>query len=782
MTRVRLPWLTALAAAVLLLALAPAPAAAQGPGGLYGDTLVVATTSVLDPDPMNTNPANRVLHSLAYDSLAVPSATTLVPGPWLASSWDVNLTAGSVTFHIRPNARFADGSALTADAVVASYQRYATAGIVTGFSVSAPDSTTAVFLFTRGGGDFLGKWVSLPIAYTGPTGPAKASGLFALGTSVPGVSLTITANANHWRGRPYLDAIRYEFHPGPTGMDNAACDLIENRVDYLGVPLTPDDLSAVRPCGNTQIQNITNPTRFIASDPGFTFLHLGMNTQYVPLNDTAFRVAVTSALDRDNVKLVEGLGSTEIADSVVTPANGFWFNASVPKYRVVKGVEGGQVVTILDNVNDMLDRAGYFDRDGNGWREAPDGTPFALRFLHLSPTADPRFAKIDGIKTNLNAVGIELVDVQISRADILANVTADNFDLFLGTAEAGPDPGFLFDTFHSSRLSARNVNNVVNATLDATLEAVRDGLDRDARQKAARDVQGWLGVNAPVAPLVHYDTAFAYRRGRFDGWVSAPGGIDNFWTFAGLHVIQKGPLSVSVAFTNAVASGGTTQVIVTIVDRDALPVEDADVVLTGGSFSPSIGLTDATGRFLSTFTAPVVPQTVDVTVRADVSKPGYDAGTGAAPITVRVIPQRLTVFVERSRAVLETGQISGVTVTVIDANANPVAGATVTLRLDPAAVGGTLSETTGTTPLNGTFFATLTATVGADTTFRVTAIASAAGFTSSSASTSVLAKMRGGAPPPAGAVPGLDTVLMVLVVAAAAVAFARWQTRRRKQP
>jgi hypothetical protein len=31
-------------------------------------------------------------------------------------------------------------------------------------------------------------------------------------------------------------------------------------------------------------------------------------------------------------------------------------------------------------------------------------------------------------------------------------------------------------------------------------------------------------------------------------------------------------------------------------------------------------------------------------------------------------------------------------------------------------------------------------------------------------------------------VPGLDTVLMVLVVAAAAVAFARWQTRRRKQP
>src|SRR5437773_2112435 len=270
MTRVRLTLLTALAAAVVLLSLAPPPAAAQSPGGLYGDTLVVATTSVLDSNPLNTSPANRILHSLVYDSLAVPSTTTLVPEPWLASSWDVNLTARSVTFHIRPNARFADGSALTADAVVASYQRYATAGIVTGFSVSAPNAATAVFTFTQGGGDFLGEWVTLPIAYTGPTGPAKASGLFAIGASVPGVSLTITANANHWRGRPYLDAIRYQFHSGPTAMNDAVCDMVEKRVDFLGVQLTFDDLTAPRPCGALQdLVNGSLPHIFTVIDPGF---------------------------------------------------------------------------------------------------------------------------------------------------------------------------------------------------------------------------------------------------------------------------------------------------------------------------------------------------------------------------------------------------------------------------------------------------------------------------------------------------------------------------------
>src|SRR5207245_3910468 len=77
--RVSVPVLTALAMAFILLAMAPVPARAQGPGGLYGDTLVVATTAVLDSDPLNVSPENGVLHSLVYDSLAVPSASTLVP-------------------------------------------------------------------------------------------------------------------------------------------------------------------------------------------------------------------------------------------------------------------------------------------------------------------------------------------------------------------------------------------------------------------------------------------------------------------------------------------------------------------------------------------------------------------------------------------------------------------------------------------------------------------------------------------------------------------------------
>ena len=777
---VRFPLYAAIAAAVLLLGLAPAPARAQGPGGLYGGTLVVATTAVLDPDPLNLAPGNAVLHSLLYDSLAIPSSATLVPAPWLALDWAVNLSARSVTFHVRPNAKFADGTALAAAAVSASYQRYLNAGLLTGFTVAVVDPTTVAFTFSSGGGDFLGKWVALPIAFATVTGTAKASGLFALGGSVPGVSLTITANPNHWRGRPYLDAIRFEFHAGAGGLDAATCDLIGKRADFVAAPLTPNDLTAQRPCGRLQDPSNTSLNFiFAASDPGFTFLHLGMNTQHVPLNDPAFRVALTSALDRELVKQIEP--STDIADSVVTPANAFWFNASVPQYRVQKGVDQGRVVTILDNVNDLLDRAGYFDRDGDGWRDTPAGAPFTLAFLHLNATTDPRIAKVQGIVTNLNAVGIHLNEVEDSPSGIMARVVADTFDLYLGSYTVEADPSFLFDLFHSSRVTSRNYNNLANATLDAMLVDLRDDIDITARRAHARDVQGWLGVHAAVAPLVHYDTIFVYSTERFEGWVREPDGIDNFWSFANLRIIQEGPLSILVVpFTTSLQSGRTTSVVVTVTDRAALPVKDADIALSGGTFDTPTGLTDANGRFVATFTAPSVSLTQDVTVTAVATKPGYDAATGTSAITIRVVPQRLTVTVERVKAILDPGQSTAVIVTVLDATLNPVAGAGVTLGLDPSGVGGALAATSGTTAANGTFRTVLTASVGTDTTLRITATVTATGYEPASASTSVLAKLRGGAPTPTGTIPGLDTFLMVLVVAGAAFVFARWQTRRRK--
>jgi len=769
-----------LALAILLLLLLPAPAAAQGSGGLYGETLVVSVPTVLDPDPLNMDPANAVLHALVYDALARPSPTTLVPEPWLATGWDVNLTAGTVTFHVRSDAKWADGAALTAAHVAASYQRYVDAGILSGFAVTAPDDTTAVFAFTRGGGDFLGKWVTLPIAFTGATGPAKESGLFALGTSVPGVSLEITANPNHWRGRPYPDVIRYVFHTGPSALDEAACDLIEKRADFLGARLTSNDLTADRPCGRLQeAGNASLKHIFVAADPGFEFLQFGMNTQHAPLDDPAFRVAVSSALDRELTKQIEP--STQIADAVVTPANAFWFNTSVPKYRVEKGVESGRVVSILDNVNDMLDRAGYLDRNGDGWRETPAGTPFTLTFLHLNATVDPRIAKVQGIVTNLNAVGIHLVEEEPSAAEILNRVRADTFDFYFGTMEAEADPSFLFDMFHSTRLSARNYNNVVDASLDAKLEAVRDDLDLGARQQAARDVQGWLGTTAAAAPLVHYNAIYAYNKERFEGWVDQPGGIDNFWSFAGLHVIQKGPLTVTVSpFTSSLPSGGSTSVIVTVRDSQDNAVEDADVVLSGGAFSPATGITDPNGRFVAQFTAPAVTQTLDVTVRADATKPGYDSKSATAGITVHAVVRRLTVTVDRGAVTtLGAGKTATINVYVLDTSGAPVAGASVTVLLSPSGVGGQLSPATGTTAANGTFTTALTASVGAQANFRITAVATAAGYEDATGSTSVIAKERGGTP--VGSVPGPDTVLMVVLVAGAAWLFARYQVRRRKQ-
>ena len=49
---------------------------------------------------------------------------------------------------------------------------------------------------------------------------------------------------------------------------------------------------------------------------------------------------------------------------------------------------------------------GYVDRDGDGWRDLPDGKPLVLEYATLS---DPLSRQFDELwKKNLDAVGIRL--------------------------------------------------------------------------------------------------------------------------------------------------------------------------------------------------------------------------------------------------------------------------------------------------------------------------------------------------------------------------------------
>jgi ABC-type oligopeptide transport system substrate-binding subunit len=81
-----------------------------------------AEPETLDPQPMTGQPESRIAAAL-FDGLVEYDEKTVTPKPSLATSWDINSDGTVWTFHLRNNAKWTDGTPLTAHDFVYSWRR-----------------------------------------------------------------------------------------------------------------------------------------------------------------------------------------------------------------------------------------------------------------------------------------------------------------------------------------------------------------------------------------------------------------------------------------------------------------------------------------------------------------------------------------------------------------------------------------------------------------------------------------------------------------------------------
>jgi len=774
---------------LLMLAIAlpmlPGRVAAIEPGGLYGGTVTVAVLDDLNTDPATAGAADLEYLSLAYDSLAKRSATDNTPVPWLALNWSVSGT--TVTFYLRTGATWADGTALTAADIAHAYN---TIYNLPGVTATAGTGTVAI-AFTANGGTFWADGVYLPIAWkNGNSTRQPGSGPYKVSEDVPGDHVTLVANPGHWNGRPYLDAVTVRAYTSPTF---AACALVNGDATVLGFPLSPNDLTnqlpnaTVLPGACNHTTSLLNETSLsITRNPGLSQLYLGMNAASGALADPDLRRGIASILDKDLHHAIDFSAYNEIADSLVVPGNFYWFNPNVPRYRMDKTVVGTTTLANFDRVNRELDLAGFLDRDSDGWREDKSGTPFQFSYLVPSVAIDPnKFTIAQNLETNLGRIGIRITTEQLDFATINARVAANNFGLYVGVATVSRDPAFYFDLFHSSRVpTGTNLVNLNAPALDALLVAMRDEVDPAQRQTRAWDVQQWVGDNVPWAPILHYRHIDVTDKTQYTGWVNSVGGVNNFWSYTNLHVIEKGALSVTISTSGLKLPGGKpADFIISVVDGTGTSVAGASVELTAtdGTFDVMLGTTGSNGQFATVYNAPSPSATMDVTVTAMASLPGYTLGTTDLGLTVTPPDRSLRVTLQRpTDPRIASGGSATVNVSVLDDDLSlPIAGASVRLTVSPSNFGATITPTTGVTDSAGRFSFTFTGDVSVETQFRITAEVSASGFPAVVKSTYLLvaAHVSGFQEPPT--TPGPEAVLLMVVTGALALAFAR---RRRRRP
>lgn len=187
------------------------------------------------------------------------------------------------------------------------------------------------------------------------------------------------------------------------------------------------------------------------------------------------------------------------------------------------------------------------------------------------------------------------------------------------------------------------------------------------------------------------------------------------------------PLHVSMTLSNLVADdNGNVSVTVYVSDQFGVAIQNAAVTLLplkGGSFLPASGVTDPTGQFMTTFTAPRVADTTYVRLIAMAKETGYADGSAYTYLTVLSL---LHIHVTTVPTTVKSEETVTAIFKVTGGLGQPIANASLTADSD----NGTLSANNGITASDGTVAFNFTAPYTlTPTNVTFTAAAQEPGFT-----------------------------------------------------
>jgi ABC-type transport system substrate-binding protein len=130
----------------------------------------------------------------------------------------------------------------------------------------------------------------------------------------------------------------------------------------------------------------------------------------------------------------------------------------------------------------LLDTFGYVDRDGDGWRELPDGSPLVLRVATQPTQRDRALAEL--LKKNMDALGLRVSFEYAQWAENLKAARAGKLAFWsLGGSAAGSDGQGALARYDSRQIGGQNMARFKLAAMDALLDrmsVIEDGPERDA--------------------------------------------------------------------------------------------------------------------------------------------------------------------------------------------------------------------------------------------------------------------------------------------------------------
>lgn len=458
----------------------------------------------------------------------------------LAETIDVADDRTSVTFRLRPEARFSDGTPVTSADVKFSLETLRDKGRPNFRSyysrvkaVETPDERTVTFRLPEGDRELvmlLGLMPVLPKHFfegrnfeATTLDPLIGSGPYVVAEVKPGESITYRRNPDYWgrdlpvnRGLWNFDTVRFDYFRDTTTAFEA---LTKGLVDVRSEPdavrwATAYDLPAVRD-GTLKKEEVVLGVPRPASG-------IVMNTRRAPLSDIRVRQALIKAFDFEwaNTNLFYGLmvRTQGYFDGSALSSVGRTANererallaktgATLPvevlegQWTAPKSDGTGRDRKNLREAIALLKEAGYAIRDGVMSNEA---TGAALRLELLTQSREQERIGLQFART-LKAIGITLELRQVDSAQFQERLSGYDFDLvpmtWFNSLSPGNEQAFYWGSAGRDKQGTRNYMGANDPAIDAIIVELTKAETQEDFEAAVRLLDRLLIAGAYLVPL-----------------------------------------------------------------------------------------------------------------------------------------------------------------------------------------------------------------------------------------------------------------------------------------